>query len=215
MMEVKVEKEMKIYTIGHSNHKIDDFMKLLKKHAVNCIVDVRSDPFSKHHPQFNKDNLERALKEEKIEYLHFGKEFGARRTEKELLGYNGKVDFEKVRNTEEFKKGVERLKKGIEKGFVIALLCAEKDPAECHRFALVSVGLVEAGFTVEHILADGTVRKHEEVEKELINKRKNDIANYCIPFSEKEKKTNKQSAKEIMYAKKEEEIAYSVVREKP
>lgn len=204
---------MKVYTIGHSNHSLEDFIKLLKKYSINCVADVRSDPFSRHYPQFNKENLKEFLKKEGIEYLHFGKEFGARRTENELLNSNGKVDFEKVRNTDEFRKGVERLKKGVEKGYIIALLCAEKDPAECHRFALVSVGLVKAGFSVEHILADGSVKKHEEIEKELISKQKNNIANYCIPFSENENKINRQSPKEIMYKKREDEIAY--VREKP
>ena len=157
--------KQKVYTIGHSNHTFDLFLDLLKSFSITCIVDVRSVPASAYSPQFNKETLQNALKWNNIVYMHFGDEFGARHTNPELLDNFGKVDFKKVRATQKFLSGVERLKNGLEKGYNISLMCSEAEPFDCHRFAMISYYLVRNGFEVEHILKDKSLIKNSELEK--------------------------------------------------
>jgi uncharacterized protein (DUF488 family) len=159
-----------VHTIGHSNLPAADFLRLLQLHGIDCVVDVRSTPASQYNPQYNKPVLAEFLRENDILYLHFGKEFGARHTNPMLHDGEGKVDFEKVRKTAEFKLGVERLRQGVEKGYCPALMCAEADPLECHRFSMISNYLAENGFEVLHILKGGEVVAQPELEAELLKK---------------------------------------------
>ncbi len=159
-----------IYTIGHSNHEPEAFSELLRHFGIDCLVDVRSIPASGRFPQFNKAALSEFLKSKGIQYLHFGKEFGARHTDPELLDEEGKVDFEKVRQTEDFKYGVERLRAGLEKGFTIALMCSEAEPFDCHRFSMISGFLAQSGFDMRHILRDKTLKTNVQLENRLLKK---------------------------------------------
>lgn len=159
-----------IYTIGHSNHNIDYFKELLDTYNIDCLIDVRSMPASAYNPQFNKESLNNYLKLYQINYLHFGEEFGARHTEIDLLDDFGKVDFDKVRKTEKFLSGVNRLKIGLSKGFKIALMCSEAEPFDCHRFSMISYYLVRNGFDVNHILKDKSLIDNSELEKRLLRK---------------------------------------------
>lgn len=160
---------MLIYTIGHSRHNIEDFIKLLQMNDINCICDVRSMPYSKFAEQFNQKNLKDELKKNNIEYLFFGDEFGARRKEPDLYT-NGKVDFEKVACDSKFINGIKRIEKGVIKGYKIALMCAEKDPIECHRTILVARNLDLNGFEVNHILDDGSIISQKEIDQRLLKK---------------------------------------------
>jgi uncharacterized protein (DUF488 family) len=168
-----------IYTIGSSIHAIDEFMALLNKYKINAVADVRSVPYSKHTPQYNREKLSGILKENQINYLDFNKEFGARRRESEAYT-NGIVDFKKVVNLPEFLYGIERINEGMSKGYNIVLLCAEKDPINCHRFFLVSKALVDKlSINIDHILYDGSAINHHDLEKEMVQKLyfKNDLFN--------------------------------------
>ena len=102
-----------LFTIGHSNQSQEEFLAMLRRHGVNCVVDVRSVPASKYTPQFNMEELRRFLKHNDVQYLHFGNEFGARRTD--CINEDGQVDFEEAVKTTAFLSGVERIKKGVEK----------------------------------------------------------------------------------------------------
>ena len=155
-----------IYTVGHSNHSIDEFRNLIQLPGVNCVVDVRSVPASKYNPQFNENNLKRYLKQYNIVYLHFGEEFGARRYD--CLNDDGCVDFERAVKTDAFKNGVKRLVNGLEKGFKVALMCSEAHPIECHRFALISRFFYEQGFDVKHIMKDQTIIDNVVVQKKMV-----------------------------------------------
>lgn len=157
-----------IYTIGHSTHPIDYFTELLKHYHVNCVVDVRTMPASRFNPQFNKKSLASSLKANGIAYLHFGEAFGARQTDPFLLDNEGRVDFEKVRNTEKFKDAISRIRKGAQDGFSIALMCSEAEPINCHRFVMISPALND--FNVCHILKDKSVVTQEELEEQLLKK---------------------------------------------
>jgi len=159
-----------IYTIGHSTHSSEYFLELLQAYAITCVVDVRSVAASRYNPQYNKEALSDFLKQNNIIYLHFGLEFGARQTAPELMDASGQLDFEKVSQASNFKNGVERLRQGIAKGFAIALMCAESEPLDCHRFGMIAVALVREGFNVCHILKDKTLKSHAELEEYLLRK---------------------------------------------
>ncbi len=196
---------MSIYTVGHSTHELTYFLKLIQMHQVNCLVDVRSVAASSYNPQFNKDTLSVFLKDNGITYLHFSREFGARQTAKELLDNTGQLDFEKVHHASHFKQGIERLKQGAVKGYIIALMCAESEPLDCHRFGMVSTALVRDGIDVLHIMKDGSVKTHHELEKELIKKYEKklpqpDIFTTSITPDEQLKVAYKLQNKNIAYA---------------
>lgn len=165
-----MEEKPTIYTIGHSTHPLDYFLELLREYGVNWLVDVRSNPASSYNPQYNQEPLSSFLKKNRITYLHFAEEFGARQTDPDVLDKEGKVDFEKVRKTRQFKNGLEEIWNGVNKGFVIAIMCSESEPLDCHRFSMVSVGLKNDGFEVKHILRDKTIKTNEELENDLLKK---------------------------------------------
>lgn len=156
----------RLYSIGHSNQSQEEFLDLLRSNDVNCIVDVRSMPASKYAPQFNQENLRCFLKKNGVQYVHFGEEFGARRTD--CLDEDGQVNFELAVKGPAFLKGVKRLMSGLEKGFHIALMCSEADPLECHRFAFVSRYFHEHGVEVQHIMKDGGLASQAMLEKQMV-----------------------------------------------
>jgi len=155
-----------LYTIGHSNHKIEDFINLLKQHEITCVADVRSAPYSRHSPQFNRESLALVLKAAKIEYMYLGKELGARRVDDYACDLS-KASFEQIAKTEEFKAGIRRLIASTLEHRV-ALMCAEKEPLECHRSILVCRHLKEYNLCIMHILQDGSIENHIDTERRLV-----------------------------------------------
>lgn len=164
------ENDKKIYTVGHSTHSREYFLELLTVHKIDCLIDVRSIPASAYNPQFNKEVLQIALKKQDIQYMHFAKEFGARHSLPHLLDADGRVDFEKVRQSSDFLAGIGRLEKGLARGYTIALMCAEAEPLDCHRFSLVSMYLAQHEFSVRHILKDKSLKDNTDLETELMKK---------------------------------------------
>lgn len=156
-----------LYTVGHSNHSIEKFIGLLTANGVTAIADVRSQPFSRRYPQFNKERLAAALAQQGIAYVFLGKELGAR-SEDPSCYENGRVQYGRLAATLLFKTGIERVLAGTEK-FRIALMCAEKEPLDCHRTLLVSCALQSAGASIAHILADGSVEPQERTMARLID----------------------------------------------
>jgi uncharacterized protein (DUF488 family) len=159
-----------IYTVGHSTHPLEVFLELLKAYSINCLIDVRSIAASSYNPQYNKEPLTNFLKANGIIYMHFAEEFGARHTDPDLLDDEGKVNFELVRKSWNFKNGVERLWQGIDKGYKIALMCSEGEPFDCHRFSMISIALEKDGFEVQHILKDKSIRTNGQLESQLLKK---------------------------------------------
>ena len=156
-----------LYTIGHSNHPIERFIELLRRHGVGFVADVRSVPASRHHPQFNRRALAKSLEAAGIEYLFLGAELGARRKEPEAYR-DGAVAYELIARLPVFQAGLAQLRKLLASERSIALLCAEKEPAHCHRALLVSRELHgELPARILHILADGSVESHETLEQRL------------------------------------------------
>ncbi len=155
-----------VFTVGHSNYPIDQFIDLLEQNGVQVIVDVRSAPYSRYNPQFDKNALDASLRLAGMRYLFLGKELGAR-SDDPAHYENGRVVYARLAQSALFKQGIERVLTGARQ-FRIALLCAEKEPLECHRTLLVARALDEAGVHVEHILADGTRELHYETMERLL-----------------------------------------------
>ena len=155
-----------LYTIGHSNHTIEHFIGLLKRYSIKLIVDVRSEPYSRYHPQFNKDLLDIDLGAVDISYVFLGDELGAR--PKDTSCYeNGQVSFEKLAERKEFKQAIGNLLILLRKNST-AIMCAEKEPLQCHRTVLVCRELKKHGLCIQHILADGSIENHIDTEQRLI-----------------------------------------------
>lgn len=157
----------RVLSIGHSNHDLAYFLALLKMHTVTAVADVRSSPFSRVAPHFNRDDLRDALRSEGISYVFLGRELGAR-SEDDCCYIDGVVSYQKIAETQEFKSGVQRLVAGS-KSFRIAMMCSEKEPTECHRTILISRVLESMGVSVAHILGDGTLEIHEHTMLRLLD----------------------------------------------
>ena len=149
-----------IFTIGHSTHSQEYFISLLQRQGVTALCDVRSKPYSRVNPQFNREELKESVRACGIKYVFLGKELGAR-SEDPACYENGKVRYDRLAHTELFRLGLERVQKGM-KDYRLALMCAEKEPLECHRTILVARHLAALGLDVKHIHADGTLEAHAD-----------------------------------------------------
>lgn len=149
-----------IFTIGHSVHTPEDFLALLNRHNIDTLCDVRSHPYSRH-PQFNRESLARDLKATGIAYLFLGAELGARSTDPSCHD-GGKVRYDKLARTALFRQGITRLMSEAEHSGRLTLMCAEKDPLDCHRTILIAPHILASGFDVQHILADGSLETHAD-----------------------------------------------------
>lgn len=155
-----------LLTIGHSTHSIERFLDLLTTHGVTAIADVRSSPYSRFAPQFSKNVLKQSLRDASIAYTFLGKGLGAR-SENLLCYKGGKVQYSLLAQEKIFAEGVSRVMEGM-KRFRIALMCAEKDPMECHRALLVARHFYDSGIATAHIHADGSLELHEAFESRLL-----------------------------------------------
>jgi uncharacterized protein (DUF488 family) len=153
-----------LFTIGHSTHELPRFLDLLRAHGIQEVADVRSQPYSRHTPWFSRDTLERALKLEGIRYVFLGRELGARRDERDCY-IAGKVSYDRIAQAAAFRAGLARLQQDTATTRV-ALMCAEKDPLDCHRTILVARHAA-AFAQVFHIRADGTLEAHTALEHRM------------------------------------------------
>ncbi len=118
-------------------------------------------------PQFNRASLERELKQNGIAYVFLGDRLGGRPRDRELYDADGRVDYERVRRTAEFRQGLERLLRGLEK-YTIAMLCGEDDPLDCHRGLMIAPAAKEEGASPLHLRKDGSVETNEAMERRLL-----------------------------------------------
>jgi uncharacterized protein (DUF488 family) len=158
------ETQMTVYTIGHSNVPADRIVALLQQHDIEMVVDVRSSPYSRWSPQFNKKALEKTLREAGIEYAFAGENLGGRPQDpscyrggtipKDKADYPKLIDPEAVMNKSFFQVGIRRLMEYASERRT-AILCSEKDPEHCHRSWLIGRYLEGQGIKVEHIQLGG------------------------------------------------------------
>ncbi len=148
-----------IFTIGHSNGASEHLLELLGQHGVTAVADVRSRPYSRFNPQFNRETLANELKKSGREYFFLGQELGARSEDRNCYR-DGRAQYALIAQTALFKRGIERLQAAMQ-AFCIAILCAEKEPLGCHRSILIARCLHEKGILVRHILEDGSLEDHD------------------------------------------------------
>ncbi|MDG2989891.1 DUF488 domain-containing protein [Candidatus Synechococcus calcipolaris G9] len=159
---------MELFSIGHSNHGIDAFISLLRKHGVTAVADVRSYPYSRFLPQFNQVSLQASLVKAGIQYVFLGGELGARPSNQDCY-IDGRAVYEKIATTDAFHEGIQRVQNGLKKHRV-TLMCAEKDPLTCHRAILICQHLRHLNIPINHILRNGELESHECLEERMLLK---------------------------------------------
>ncbi|MCW3105968.1 MAG: hypothetical protein JWQ09_474 [Segetibacter sp.] len=156
-----------IYTIGHGNRKIEDFLKSLKDFGIQYLIDVRSQPYSKFNPQFNQSDLKYFLNRHGIIYIFMGDTIGGRPTDRTCYDDEGKVDYDKVKTKDFFKQGIDRLKIAYQKNLPIVVMCSESKPSECHRSKLIGRVLSDENIFLKHIDEKGKLKTQADVINEL------------------------------------------------
>ena len=158
--------EAAVFSIGHSNHSLEAFSGLLAQYRIDVLADVRSTPHSRFNPQFNRDALAVDLNAREVEYAYFGRELGGRPRDP-LCYEGGRVCYDRVAATRGFQRGLAKVMDAA-KSRRIALMCAEKEPLDCHRTLLVARALDAQGVEVHHILADGRLETHADTITRLL-----------------------------------------------
>jgi uncharacterized protein (DUF488 family) len=156
-----------LFTIGHSNHPIERFLELARGTGITAIADVRSTPASRRYPWFNQARLAPRLAAEGIAYVPLGDALGGRPRDPRLYRDDGVADYDAMACTEEFRAGLDRVADGARR-YRVCLMCAEREPLDCHRCLLVTRALAERGFAIGHVLADATIEPHGKTEERLL-----------------------------------------------
>jgi uncharacterized protein (DUF488 family) len=162
----QLDASLRVWTIGHSAYSWERFITLVRNAGITAIADVRTSPYSRFSPHFNRDEVRDELRLDGISYVFLGKELGGRPAGQRFY-CEGVADYEKMAHTKDFKKGLERVIEGATK-YKIALMCSEQDPMDCHRCLLVGRALAERGVQVAHIQGDGVIATQEQIENRLL-----------------------------------------------
>lgn len=159
-----------IFTIGYTAFpNPSDFVATLKQHNISCVIDVRSYPVaSSFFATYSKDLLEPLLKKQDIVYRNYAKEFGARQENRAYFMKDGCLDFGQFVKSDEFLSGFQKIEKILQSNHNFALMCAEKDPIDCHRTIMIGRALDLLGFDVCHILADGSLSSQRDIDERLL-----------------------------------------------
>jgi len=170
-----------IFSIGHSSHKLETFIGLLREYGIQVLVDTRSYPYSKYAPHFDSSVLKETISNAGMKYLYLGRELGGRPDQLEYYDASGRVLYGKVAQTENFLEGIRRLESGL-KAFKVAIMCSEENPSACHRRLLVGRVLSMRGVLLYHIRGNGTL----QTEAELAAQEKNEVGidSQFVLFSE-------------------------------
>lgn len=156
-----------VFTIGHSNLEIEVFLAVLAQHRVEALCDVRSRPASFRFPQFNRESLKAGLFSAGVGYEFFGETLGGRPADPRVYHEDGVVDYAARRRAHDFVEGIERALT-LSRTSVIALMCAEEDPLQCHRFLMICPALLEHGISPVHIRRGGALESQSEAEDRLL-----------------------------------------------
>ena len=183
-IEHGIDTHLRLYTIGHSNSSLDEFIAILRMHNITTLVDIRSEPYSKYAPHFSKKDLQYTLEERGITYRYAGEYLGGRPTDKTVYqtgtvisdstssdDYLDLVDYTLVMKRDWYHKGLRRLLDIIQeihtKGEHVVIMCSEGNPDECHRHHLITRSLIDPNvqslpdtppLAVYHILKEGALQ---------------------------------------------------------
>lgn len=187
-----------VYTVGHSNVPTERLLSLLNQHGITAVADVRSQPYSRYNPQFNREDLASVLKAAGIGYVFLGQELGAR-SDNPACYRDGRAQYALIAQTPVFERGIERLLAGMETHRV-AILCAEKEPLGCHRTILIARYLHEHGIGVRHILEDGSLEDHDALLSRLLASHGMQENNLFLTRDELVAQAYEKQAEEIEYS---------------
>jgi uncharacterized protein (DUF488 family) len=160
-------KSTTLYSIGHGNKKIEDFINELKSYGISYLLDVRSKPYSKWNPQYNQAALQLELSQNEISYVFIGDKLGGLPEDRSCYDGNGKVVYDWVKEKDFFKKGLDRLKTANNKQIRLAIMCSESKPEECHRSKLIGQELLKCDISLKHILGVGKIASQQSVMNKL------------------------------------------------
>lgn len=160
-------KSHSIFTIGHSNLDLPEFVAVLLQNGVRLVCDVRSSPGSFRFPQFNREPLEASLSSSGVRYEFLGEPLGGRPSDPRAYHADGLVNYEVRRKSADFCAGIAIVTQ-LSCVSSLALMCAEEDPLQCHRFLMIGPALVERGVTPLHIRREGIIETQEEAEDRLL-----------------------------------------------
>jgi uncharacterized protein (DUF488 family) len=156
-----------LFSIGHSNHSIERFLELARGAGITAIADVRSTPASRRYPWFSQARLAPRLAAEGIAYVPLGEALGGRPRDPRLYREDGVADYAAMARADEFRAGLDRIGEGARR-YRVCLMCAEREPLDCHRCLLVTRALAERGFAIGHVLANATIEPHGRTEERLL-----------------------------------------------
>lgn len=155
-----------LYTIGHSNHAIEVFLDLLARHDIDCLVDVRSAPYSRFSPHFSRKSLEAHLQDAGVHYVYQGQTLGGRPGDESCYDGAGQVDYDRIARKPWYRDGVQGLIE-IAGRHRAAMMCSEEDPAYCHRNLLIADTLLrDHSIEVQHVRGDGRLEQAVLVPKQ-------------------------------------------------
>lgn len=161
---------MALFSIGYATKPIATFIEHLQRYGINAVADVRSVPYSSTFFDYHQDKLEGHLARAGIRYVYLGDELGPRSKDPAHYDSSEQVQFDRLIASRLFQVGIERLHRGLQKGFSIALMCAEKDPSCCHRSLLIAYALErENKLTVQHITHTGDIETQANLEQRLLH----------------------------------------------
>lgn len=196
-----------LYTIGYSGYKVEEFLSVIKERAISTVIDVRSVPYSQYHSDYNKEVLKAFLNTNRVHYRNYAKEFGAQQISKIFYSPNGYLDFDIFTKSEEFLSGIGKLKSGMDSGYTFVLMCAEKDPINCHRAIMVAREFQKNDYNIVHLLPDGNEQSQRDIETRLLERyfpnRKQ------LTIFENSDLTN-QDMIDLSYRKRNAEIGYTM-----
>jgi uncharacterized protein (DUF488 family) len=145
------------YSIGYGNRKIEELLEIVERWKIRYLLDIRSSPYSRYSPEFNKEALERACAENGIKYVFVGDQLGGRPQTDKCYDSEGRVDYCELAKEPYFVEGVRRLETAMTKDIDFVLMCSELRPEQCHRSKLIGKVLADHGIRLHHIDADGTL----------------------------------------------------------
>lgn len=140
-----------LFSIGHGNKSIDEFIEELKSFDIAYLVDVRTSPYSKWNPQFNQLALQNSMKNVGVVYVYMGDVLGGLPNDSSCYT-NGRIDYTKMANKDTFKTGLDRLIVANQKGIKLAIMCSESEPDMCHRSKLIGQELRKRNIIINHII---------------------------------------------------------------
>lgn len=152
-----------LYSIGHGRRSKEEFLALLKKYAIDFLIDVRSVPYSRFNPQYNQKALKSYLEENNIRYVFMGDELGGRPKDPLCYGNDGHIHYNSVMQMDFFKEGILRLKAAYDKNVRAAIMCSESKPEMCHRSRLIGNALLAGNIPLLHIDEKGELKTQDEV----------------------------------------------------